>query len=103
MGGRDVQDFIDSKKYKVGDILKFKDDEDWKVMKVKDNVGKLVIKPHNEKAKKGNISLEIDVDLDYLKNNLNEAKSNPEVDKLLNKQDDRFPSGGELLQEEVSL
>ena len=25
------------------------------------------------------------------------------VDKLLNKQDDRFPSGGELLQEEVSL
>ena len=25
--------------YKVGDILKFKDGEDWKVMKVKDNVG----------------------------------------------------------------
>ena len=30
-------------------------------------------KPHNEKAKKGNVSLEIDVDLDYLKKNLNEA------------------------------
>jgi hypothetical protein len=61
--------------YKVGDILKFKDGEDWKVMKVKDNVNKLVIKPYNEKAKKGNVSLEIDVDLDYLKNNLNEAEA----------------------------
>lgn len=59
--------------YKVGDILKFKDGEDWKVMKVKDNVGKLVIKPHNEKAKEKNVSLEIDIDLDYLKKNLTEA------------------------------
>ena len=59
--------------YKVGDILKFKDNEDWKVMKVKDNVGKLVIKPYNEKAKEGNVSLEIDIDLDYLKKNLLEA------------------------------
>jgi hypothetical protein len=61
--------------YKVGDIISFKDGEDWKVMKVKDNVGKLVIKPHNEKAKAKNISLEIDIDLDYLKKNLKEAKS----------------------------
>jgi len=61
--------------YKVGDILKFKDGEDWKVMKVKDNVGKLVIKPHNEKAKEGNVSLEIDIDASYLKNNLNEAEA----------------------------
>ena len=59
--------------YKIGDIISFKDGEDWKVMKVKDNIGKLVIKPHNEKAKKGNVSLEIDIDADYLKNNLSEA------------------------------
>jgi hypothetical protein len=58
--------------YKIGDIISFKDGEDWKVMKVKDNIGKLVIKPHNEKAKKGNVSLEIDIDADYLKNNLSE-------------------------------
>ena len=31
------------------------------------------------------------------------AEVQVKVDKLLNKQDDRFPSGGELLQEEVSL
>jgi hypothetical protein len=31
------------------------------------------------------------------------AEMQIKVDKLLNKQDDRFPSGGELLQEEVSL
>jgi hypothetical protein len=68
--------------YKVGDILKFKDDEDWKVMKVKDNVGKLVIKPHNEKAKKGNVSLEIDIDLNYLKKNLLEAKKEDAVDTI---------------------
>jgi hypothetical protein len=60
--------------YKVGDILKFKDGEEWKVMKVKDNVGKLVIKPYNKKAKEGNVSLEIDIDLDYLKKNLKEAE-----------------------------
>ena len=59
--------------YKIGDIISFKDGEDWKVMKVKDNIGKLVIKPHNEKAKKGNVSLEIDIDANYLKNNLSEA------------------------------
>jgi hypothetical protein len=60
--------------YKVGDIISFKDGEDWKVMKVKDNVDKLVIKPHNEKAKEGNVSLEIDIDADYLKKNILEAK-----------------------------
>jgi len=68
--------------YKVGDILKFKDSEDWKVMKVKDNVGKLVIKPHNEKAKEGNVSLEIDIDADYLKKNLLEAKEEDAVDTI---------------------
>jgi hypothetical protein len=31
------------------------------------------------------------------------AEVQVKVDKILNKQDDRFPSGGELLQEEVSL
>jgi len=31
------------------------------------------------------------------------AEMQIKVDKLLNKKDDRFPSGGELLQEEVSL
>jgi len=77
-------------KYKVGDILKFKDDEDWKVMKVKDNVGKLVIKPHNEKAKEGNVSLEIDVDLDYLKKNLKESED-----------EDREPTKAELEKEKV--
>ena len=56
--------------YKVGDILSFKDGEDWKVMKVKDKVDKLVIKPHNEKAKEGNVSLEIDIDSNYLKKHL---------------------------------
>jgi hypothetical protein len=68
--------------YKVGDILKFKDGEDWKVMKVKDNVDKLVIKPHNEKAKEGNVSLEIDIDADYLKKNLLEAKEEDAVDTI---------------------
>jgi len=77
-------------KYKVGDILKFKDGEDWKVMKVKDNVGKLVIKPHNEKAKEGNVSLEIDIDLDYLKKNLKE-----------NEDEDREPTKAELEKEKV--
>jgi major membrane immunogen (membrane-anchored lipoprotein) len=65
--------------YKVGDVISFKDGEDWKVMKVKDNVGKLVIKPYNEKAKKGNVSLEIDIDADYLKNNLSEATKDEET------------------------
>ena len=68
--------------YKVGDILKFKDGEDWKVMKVKDNVDKLVIKPYNEKAKEGNVSLEIDIDADYLKKNLLEAKEEDAVDTI---------------------
>lgn len=68
--------------YKVGDILKFKDGEDWKVMKVKDNVGKLIIKPHNEKAKEGNVSLEIDIDANYLKKNLLEAKEEDAVDTI---------------------
>ena len=68
--------------YKIGDIISFKDGEDWKVIKVKDNIGKLVIKPHNEKAKKGNVSLEIDIDADYLKKNLLEAKSEDKVDTI---------------------
>ena len=78
------------KKYKVGDILSFKDEEEWKVMKVKDNVGKLVIKPHNEKAKEGNVSLEIDVDLDYLKKNLKESDD-----------EDKEPTKAELEKEKV--
>ena len=77
-------------KYKVDDILSFKDDEEWKVMKVKNNVGKLVIKPHNEKAKEGNVSLEIDVDLDYLKKNLKESED-----------EDREPTKAELAKEKV--
>ena len=56
--------------YKIGDILKFKDGEDWKVVRVKSNLNKLVIKPYNDKAKNQNVSLEIDIDLDYLKDNL---------------------------------
>jgi hypothetical protein len=56
--------------YKVGDVLHFKDGESWKVVKVKSNLDKLVIKPHNELAKKQNTSIEIDIDLDYLNNNL---------------------------------
>jgi hypothetical protein len=51
-------------------------------MKVKDNVDKLVIKPHNEKAKEGNVSLEIDIDADYLKKNLLEAKEEDAVDTI---------------------
>ena len=70
--------YIESKKkineaYKVGDIIHFKDGEDWKVMKVKDNINKLVIKPYNQKAKENNTSLEIDIDIDYVKKNINEA------------------------------
>jgi len=61
--------------YKIGDIISFKDGEDWKVVKVKDNINKLVIKPHNEKAKENNISLEIDVDISYVKKNINENYS----------------------------
>jgi hypothetical protein len=68
--------------YKIGDIISFKDGEDWKVIKVKDNIGKLVIKPHNEKAKEGNVSLEIDIDADYLKKNLLEVKSEDKVDTI---------------------
>ena len=76
--------------YKIGDIISFKDGEDWKVMKVKDNVGKLVIKPHNEKAKEGNVSLEIDVDLNYLKKNLKESDD-----------EDKEPTKAELAKEKV--
>ena len=64
----------EAKEYKVGDVIHFKDGEDWKVMKVKDNINKLVIKPHNEKAKENNTSLEIDIDMDYVKKNINEGK-----------------------------
>lgn len=62
------------KDYKVGDVISFKDGEDWKVTKVK--YDKLMVKPHNEKAKKANTSIEIDIDLDYLKNNLAESTVN---------------------------
>jgi hypothetical protein len=67
--------------YKVGDILSFKDGEDWKVvkagMRASDNrvrPDEITIAPHNQLAKDRNISLPIDINLDYLKNNLNEAK-----------------------------
>jgi Protein of unknown function (DUF2958)/Family of unknown function (DUF6496) len=56
--------------YKTGDILKFKDGEDWVVTKVMPKMNKLFIKPYNDKAKKQNISLEIEVKFDYLKENL---------------------------------
>lgn len=65
---------ISIKDYKVGDVISFKDGEDWKVTKVK--YDKLMVKPHNEKAKKANTSIEIDIDLDYLKNNLAESTVN---------------------------
>ena len=42
-------------------------------MKVKDNINKLVIKPYNQKDKENNTSLEIDIDIDYVKKNINEA------------------------------
>lgn len=67
--------------YKVGDILSFKDGEDWKVTRIKDKVGKLVIKPHNEKAKEGNVSLNIDVDLAYLKQHLKTESLNEVINK----------------------
>jgi hypothetical protein len=57
--------------YKVGDIIHFKDGEDWKVMKVKNLINKLVIKPYNEKAKEKNVSIEIDIDMDYVEKNAN--------------------------------
>jgi hypothetical protein len=67
--------------YKVGDILKFKDGEDWKVVKAgmrasdsRVKPDEITIAPHNQLAKDRNISLPIDINLDYLKNNLNEAK-----------------------------
>jgi hypothetical protein len=56
--------------YRIGDIISFKDGEDWKVVKVKDKIGILVIKPYNEKAKKNNVSIEIDIDADYLRKNI---------------------------------
>jgi len=68
---------ISIKDYKVGDVISFKDGEDWKVTKVK--YDKLMVKPHNEKAKKANTSIEIDIDLDYLKNNLAESILNEGV------------------------
>jgi hypothetical protein len=62
--------------YKIGDVLEFKDGEAWKVVKVKSNLDKLVIKPYNELAKKQNVSIEIDIDLDYLNKNLKDKMSN---------------------------
>jgi len=55
--------------WKVGDIIHFNDGEDWKVMKVKNLINKLVIKPYNQQAKEKNVSIEIDVDMDYVKKN----------------------------------
>jgi len=66
--------------YKVGDILKFKDGEEWKVVKAgmrasdsRVKPDEITIAPHNQLAKDRNISLPIDINLDYLKTNLNEA------------------------------
>jgi hypothetical protein len=77
--------------YKVDDIIHFKDGEDWKVIKVKDKVNKLVIKPHNEKAKENNTSLEIDVDMDYVKKNLKEASGFKSGKEFINIKLQRYP------------
>jgi hypothetical protein len=77
--------------YKVDDIIHFKDGEDWKVMKVKDKVNKLVIKPHNEKAKENNTSLEIDIDMDYVNKNLNEASGFKSGKEFINIKLQKYP------------
>ena len=68
--------------YKVGDILKFKDGEEWKVVKAgmrasdsRVKPDEITIAPYNQLAKDRNISLPIDINLDYLKNNLNEENT----------------------------
>jgi len=77
--------------YKVDDIIHFKDGEDWIVMKVKDKVNKLVIKPHNEKAKENNISLEIDIDMDDVNKNLKEASGFKSGKEFINIKLQRYP------------
>ena len=81
----------EAKEYKVGDVIHFKDGEDWKVMKVKDNINKLVIKPHNEKAKENNISLEIDIDIDDVNKNLNEASGFKSGKEFINIKLQKYP------------
>lgn len=85
---------ISIENYKVGDILSFKDGEDWKVVKAgmrasdsRVKPDEITIAPHNQLARDRNISLPIDISLDYLKKNLNEAKEkkNPKDKKKADK------------------
>lgn len=70
--------------YKIGDIIKFKDGEEWIVSKpglryaidrLKSN--EVYVKPYNKLAKSRNVSLGIDLDMDYIKKNkVNESLIN---------------------------
>jgi len=72
--------------YKVGDILKFKDGEEWLVVKPgmrgssnRRNSDEITIKPYNKLAKDRNVSLAIDATISYL---------NDVVDKIIKKSAD---------------
>jgi signal peptidase I len=63
-----IKEGISSTKYKDGDILNFKDGEVWKVTKVTHKG--VFAKPHDEKTKQHNVSLEIEMTNDYLESHL---------------------------------
>jgi len=82
----EVNETIKIKDVKVGTILNFKDGEVWKVTKIMgpaSNPRGFLAKPHDEKTKKSNISIEIEMTLDFLEKeveSINEARggsSNP--------------------------
>lgn len=78
-----LEEFLnESKTWKIEDfpinsIIKFKDKEEWIVVKPGmrssgsiRKVDEITIKPYNKLAKDRNVSLSIDVDLDYLNKNV---------------------------------
>lgn len=82
----EVNETIKIKDIKVGTILNFKDGEVWKVTKIMgpaSNPRGFLAKPHDEKTKKSNTSIEIEMTLDFLEKeveSINEARggsSNP--------------------------
>jgi hypothetical protein len=68
-----LSEAIDLSEIEVGTELYFKDGESWKVTKIvgrASNPRAFLAKPHNEKAKKANTSIEIEMKPDFLKKEL---------------------------------
>jgi len=75
---------------KVGTVLNLKDGETWKVVKLTSNGG--VLAAPVGKTKDSYVSIAIEFPINILKRevaSLNEAKSNPEIDKLLKVMNDK--------------